>query len=379
MKNSTWRRSITDDLRELTQQKMVLLSGPRQVGKTSLAQSLFTDYAYYNYDIKEDYRVFQKNEWDKKSSFIIFDELHKMKKWKLWLKGIVDGGRKNKILVTGSARLDVAKKVGDSLAGRYFAMRLNPIDLKEVSALGSVEENYKKILSVGGFPEPFFNGTEKFYGLWKKTHLDIILKQDLISLEAVRDIDGIEILVQLLSERVGSTISMSSIAKDIGRDDKTIAKWLKILENLFIVFKVPPYSKNMALSIKKASKYYFYDIARVQGDESQKLENLVALSLKKEIDFLEDTQGIEQELYFTKNKQHLEIDFLVIRPKSPAKLIEVKLSDDQVSKNFRYFESYFPHCEKIQLVRNLNRPFQNKDGVSVVNALQFLVKLDLRK
>ncbi len=357
---------------------MVLLSGPRQVGKTSLSKTLFPDYHYYNYDLKEDFRVFQNNEWDRKSPFIIFDELHKMKKWKLWLKGIVDGERKNKILVTGSARLDVAKKMGDSLAGRYFAMRLNPIDLKEVASLGTAEENYQKLLTVGGFPEPFFDGTEKFYGLWKKTHLDIILKQDLITLENVRDIDGIELLVHLLSERVGSTISMHSIAKDIGRDDKTIAKWLKILENLFIVFKVTPYSKNMALSIKKASKYYFYDIARVRGDESKKLENLVALSLKKEIEFLEDTQGIDQELFFSMNKQHQEIDFVIIRDKTPAKLIEVKLSDDQVSDHFKHFERFFPRCEKIQLVRTLKRPYQNKEGVSVENALQFLEKLDLK-
>jgi predicted AAA+ superfamily ATPase len=374
-----FHRYLQPELKELIDQKLILLSGPRQVGKTSLSKKIFSDFAYYNYDRREDFHVFKNNEWDHSGKLLIFDEIHKMKKWKLWLKDIVDGGRKNKILVTGSARLDMAKKMGDSLAGRYFSMRLNPLDLKEAASLGTPEENYAKLLNVGGFPEPFFNGTEKFYGLWKRTHLDIILRQDLISLENVRDIDGIELLVQLLSERVGSTISMNSLAKDIGRDDKTISKWLIVLENLFIIFKVPPYAKNMALGIKKSSKYYFYDIARVQGDESRKLENLVALSLKKEIEFLQDTQGIDHSLHFSKDKQHREIDFVVNRPRGASLLIEVKLSDEEPSKNFDVFARYFPKAEKIQLVRNIGRPFLSKSGVHVVNALEYLTKLDLIK
>jgi predicted AAA+ superfamily ATPase len=378
MKDASFSRSIRADLLKLTHQKLVILSGPRQVGKTALSQTLHKNFRYYNYDIKEDYRVFHNNEWDRKAAFVIFDEIHKMRRWKLWLKDIVDSGRKNEILVTGSARMDVAKKVGDSLAGRYFSMRLNPLDLKELRGFGSTEENYRKLLSFGGFPEPFFKGTETFYNLWKRTHSDIILKQDLIVLENIRDIDGIELLVELLSERVGSTISMSQLAKDIGRDDKTIAKWLRILENLFVVFKVSPFSKNMALALKKMPKYYFYDLGKVQGDEAAKLENVVALSLKKEIEFLQDTGANESFLYYAKNKQHAEIDFIVQSKHRPAKLIEVKLSDDQVSKNFHYFSPYFPKCEKIQLVRNLDRPFQNKDGVSVQNALSYLEQLDLR-
>jgi predicted AAA+ superfamily ATPase len=136
VQNPVFHRSIRSELLKLTEQKLVLLSGPRQVGKTSLSKTLHADYRYYNYDLKEDHRVFLNDEWDRESPFLIFDEVHKMKRWKLWLKGIVDGGRKNEILVTGSARLDIAKKVGDSLAGRYFLMRLNPLDLKELRRTG---------------------------------------------------------------------------------------------------------------------------------------------------------------------------------------------------------------------------------------------------
>lgn len=380
-------RYLTQEIRLLCEKKLILLSGPRQVGKTTLAKSLFDEYSYYNYDIKEDFRIFSKNEWDRSAKFLIFDELHKMRKWKSWLKGIVDDGRKARIMVTGSARMDTVKKAGDSLAGRYFSLRLNPLDLKELNALEkkssksiapeSLEENYQKLLQFSGFPEPYFEASDVFYGLWKRTHMDIILRQDMLTLENVRDIDAIENLVQLLSERVGSTISMSSLAKDLGRDDKTVAKWIQILESLFVVFKVTPYAKNIALGIKKATKIYFYDLARVQGDESQKLENLVALSLKKEIEFLQDTQGLEQSLHFTRDRNHREIDFLIHRKKSKSILIEVKMSDEEPSKNFSVFEKYFPECEKIQLVRHLRREYLSKNSVSVQNALLFLAQVDL--
>jgi predicted AAA+ superfamily ATPase len=373
-----FHRTLHAPLKALVQKKLVLLSGPRQVGKTELAKALFEDHRYYNYDIKEDFPVFLRNEWDRSAPFVIFDELHKMRKWKLWLKGIVDSGRKSHLIVTGSARMDTARKMGDSLAGRHFLVRLNPLDLKELRGTDTPDRIYERLLLTGGFPEPYFEGGKSFYGLWKKTHLDLILRQDLISLENVRDIEGIEILIELLSERVGSTVSMNSLARELNRHDKTIAHWVRILESLFVVFRVAPYSKNIASSLKKASKFYFYDLARVRGDEAMKLENLVALSLKKEIEHLEDTEGLSHRLHFLMNRQHQEIDFLVLDDRSRARLIEVKLGDDRVLKNFYVFSRYFKSCEQIQLVRNLSRPYQTESGIRVEPALRYLTELDLR-
>jgi predicted AAA+ superfamily ATPase len=356
--------------------------GPRQVGKTTLAKSLKKDFAYYNYDIKRDLKIFKDLEWDRAKQLVIFDELHKMKNWKLWLKGICDDNldARQEFLVTGSARLDIAKKMGDSLAGRFFSLRLNPLDLKEVrqhDVESETETNYKKLITLSGFPEPFFEGSERFYNLWKKSHSDIILRQDLISLEAVRDLDGIELLIELLTTRVGSTISFNSLAEDLGRDDKTIKNWLRLLERLYIVFRVSPYSKNVSRSLKKAGKYYFYDCARVEGDESQKLENLVALALKKEIEFQEDCNGISGNLHFIQTKEKHEIDFLVVQSKRPASLFEVKLSDESPSKNFSKFLKYFPNSRKIQLVRNLAREFTSKEGIEIKSALHYLENFDL--
>ncbi len=374
------KRYLETQLLEYSKNKIIILSGPRQVGKTTLSKQLISDFSYYNYDIKDDFRVFQNNEWQKDSALVIFDELQKKKNWKLWLKGLFDEGhlKKQAILVTGSARLDLSKKVGDSLAGRFFSYRMNPLDMKELKGSDTPLNNYQKLITLSGFPEPFFEGTEKFYGLWKKTHSDLILRQDGILEENIRDIDSIEILIELLSERVGSTISINALAEDLGKDEKTVKKWLNSLENLFIVFRINPYAKNISKAIKKSGKYYFYDTAKVRGDESQKLENLVALSLKKELEFLSDTEGFDLSLNFAKLRDQKEIDFLILRNKKPEKLIEVKFSDMTVSNSFKTFDRFFKSCEKIQLVKNITKEFTNTDGVKVKSCLNYLENIDFR-
>ncbi len=370
-------RYLQASVQELLTRKMVLVMGPRQVGKTTLSKQLNPSCAYYNYDIKRDLKIFRDLGWDRSKKLIVFDELHKMKNWKRWLKGLFDDGamKQQQFLITGSARLDSAKKVGDSLAGRFFSVRMNPLDLKELKQRGdsrSTEQNYQRLLTCSGFPEPFFEGTEKFYHLWAKTHSELILRQDLISLEVVRDLDGIETLIELLAERVGSTVSYNALSEDLQRDDKTVKRWLGLLEQMYIVFRVSPYSKNITRGLKKAGKYYFYDLSKVEGGEAQKLENLVALSLKKELEFREDTDGIPGQIYFIQTKEMHEIDFLVLQKKRPARLFEVKLSDERVSKNFSYFEAGFPKCQKIQLVRHLTREYASREHVQVRNALSYL-------
>jgi len=373
-------RYLKKPLFDLLGRKILLLTGPRQVGKTTLSKALMDDFAYYNYDIKKDLRVFKDQEWDDSKKLVIFDELHKMKKWKLCKKGIYDEGRteKQQFLVSGSARLDLAKKLGDSLAGRFFSIRLNPLDLKELKGFGDLERNYSRMVQVGGFPEPFFNGTERFYNLWQKSHSDLIVRQDLLAIEQLRDLDGIETLIEMLAQRVGSTISFNSLSEDLQRDDKTIKRWIGLLEQMYIIFRVSPFAKNISRGIKKAGKYYFYDIGKVQGDEAAKLENLVALSLKKELEFQEDVNGVPGQLYFLKLKDGPEIDFMVTQRKHEPTLIEVKLSDGAESVQFRAFAEYFPKGRKLQLVKNLDRQYTSKSGVAVKSALVYLENLSFK-
>ena len=368
---------ILEDLNK----KIILLTGPRQAGKTTLSKMLNNNYDYLNYD-NSDHRVgFFEKTWDRAKNLVIFDELHKLKNWKSWLKGIYDTeGIPPSIIVTGSAKLDTYRKVGDSLAGRFFQFRLHPLDLKEIRiSLNSenLEDNLDKLLNIGGFPEPFLDGSERFYNRWKKSHLDIILKQDLIDLENVQQITSIETLIQLLKKNVGSPVSYSSLSRDLQCSDKTIKRWLTILENMYVIFKVPPFHKNVARAILKSPKYYFYDNGQVEGDSGAKMENLVACALLKEIHFQADCFGKELQLCYLKNKDGRGIDFLVTRAALPELMIEVKWRNEKLSSNFKIFEKYLPKARKIQLVKELKREKTYPDGAEVRMAHNWLADLSL--
>ena len=374
-------RHLKKYIKEDLDKKIILLTGPRQTGKTTLSKMLKDDYDYFNFDNIDDRLSLQEKTWDRSKPLVIFDELHKLKNWKSWLKGIYDTeGIPPSIVVTGSAKLDTYKKVGDSLAGRFFQFRLHPLDLKEVKSFiktENLESELDKLLLLGGFPEPFLNGTQRYYNRWKKSHLDIILKQDLIDLENVQQITQIETLIQLLKLRVGSPISYSSLARDLQCSDKTVKRWLTILENMYVLFKVPPFHKNIARAIQKAPKFYFYDTGQVIGDTGIKLENAVACAIQKEVHFREDCFGEERKLYYLKNKDGKEIDFCVASNAIPSLLIEVKLNDSSLSPNFEKFTKFFPDVKMIQISKILDREKTYPNGAELRRASKWLSNLSL--
>lgn len=353
------QRSLLPYIQKDLERKVVLVTGPRQAGKTTLAKQLSSSYDYLNFDSAEHRLLILEKSWDRKKDLVIFDELHKMKKWKIWLKGVYDTeGIPPKLLVTGSARLDLAKKTGDSLAGRFFEFRLHPLDLKEIHqhlTPDHLQDSFQCLLNVGGFPEPYLEGTPEFYGRWKRSHLDIILKQDMIEIEHIREITSIETLIQLLRKQVGSLVSYSSLARDLQVNDKTVKRWLTSLENLYIVFKVPPYHRNIARAIQKSPKYYFYDTGQVMGDTGAKLENAVACALLKEIHFRQDCFGEERALRLLRDKEGREVDFLVVKNDEPSLLVEAKWSEQNWSPALRYWQKRFSSVPAIQVVGQLER------------------------
>ncbi len=373
----TLEKYILKDLKR----KIVLLTGPRQTGKTTLSKMLSGHYDYFNYDNAEHRLALMEKSWDRSKEIVIFDELHKMKNWKSWLKGIYDTEKRPPaLLVTGSAKLDISKKAGDSLAGRFFEYRLHPLDLKEIkNELGTekLEEKLEKLLTLGGFPEPYLENDESFYHRWKRSHLDIILKQDLIELENVQHITAIETLIQLLKKKIGAPISYRSLAEDLQCSDKTIKRWLAILEALYVVFKIPPFHRNISRAILKAPKYYFYDTGQVPDDLGMKLENLVACALLKEMHFREDCLGETWNCYYLKNKDGREVDFLVLKNENPSFMLEVKWSDANLSPNFSFFEKYIPGARKIQIVKELKRDKTYPDGAEIRAATQWLSEMPL--
>lgn len=364
---------IRNDLKE----KIVLLSGPRRVGKTTLSKQLIDDFVYLNYDAASDRRLIRDESWDRSAPLVIFDELHKMKKWKSWIKGIYDTrGVPPGLLVTGSARLDVYRKGGDSLAGRFHSHRLHPLTVRElVHYHGEASRDaLDSILRFGGFPEPYLKQSETGAARWRRSHLDVIIREDLLDLEKVRDLKSIEILVDMLRGRVGSPTSFTSLAQDLQVSIHTVKHWLQILEDLCVIFAVRPFHKNIARAILKEPKYYFYDTGAIEGDMGARLENVVATALLRELHLAEDTMGSRATLHYVRDKEKNEVDFLAVVQNQPVLMVEVKSSDDSFASSLFRFHSSWPKSKAIQVVYKLERR-KSKDGVDMVRADEFLANL----
>jgi len=371
-------RSITKFIKkDRTHNKIILLSGPRQSGKTTLSKSIFKNFEYFSFDLSEDRDAILAKKWRRDCEAVIFDELHKMLNWKSWLKGIYDTeGNRPSLFVTGSANLETFSKVGDSLAGRYFQYRLHPIDVEEGITYWKDDptEVMRRLTTCGGFPEPFLLGESTFYKRWQKSHLDIILRQDFLDLFSVRSIKRIELLLDCLKQRVGSTVSYHNLASDLQVDPKSIQSWLIMLENVYAVFRLTPYHHNIARSLLKEPKVYFYDTGRIV-DKGAQLENLVACALLKRLHFLEDVFGKQTALHYLRTKDGHEIDFAVVINNTLCLCLEVKTSDDKLSKSFSYFKKYIGDAPCVQIVLNLKREYDTKDGIQVRNLASYLASL----
>ena len=357
--------------------KIIIITGPRQVGKTTLSKNLITDYEYLNYDNVLDRKKIHKSDLNFNKINYIFDEIHKMKNWKRWLKGHFDTRDiKNVMLVTGSAKIDTYKKVGDSLAGRFYQFRLFPLDIKEITEKTKMKSEIalEKILELSGFPEPFFLDNKNEYKKWQKSHLDVILKQDLSEIGSVHHIKSIELLTELMTERVGSILSYNSLREDLATDDKTIKRWCYLLEDMYVLFKIQPYFTRSKVAIKKSPKYYFFDIPRVVSPGAR-FENLVALSLFKEIHFRNDVLGENYSLHYMRNKSQKEVDFVICQDKKPILMLEAKLSDNNLDHAFAIFQKQTGDIPKIIIVKNLKKKTTLKDGTQVVFAHEWLAKM----
>ncbi len=371
------KRSIKKNLQKDLDSKIVLLSGPRQVGKTTLSKELFTNYEYLNFDDSEHRKIIADRSWNRKTDLVIFDELHKKTKWKSWIKGIYDTeGLRPRILVTGSARLDILKKGGDSLAGRHFHLRLHPFSVAELKGQIPAEKCLDNLMRFGGFPEPFLSGSEEFCKRWRSTHIDRILKEDLLEIENVRNIKLIEILTDLLAERVGSPVSYSSLARDLEISPHTVKKWIGILESLYVIFVVPPFSKNIARALLKEPKIYFYDTARVKNEPGLRFENIVANGLIRKIHLGQDLKGEKSQLHYIRDKEKREVDFLTVIDKKIIDLVEVKYSEDQLSQNLKYFADRLKPQLPVQVVMNLKREL-SKNSIPIRKGADWLSEQDV--
>ncbi len=364
---------IKDDLNR----KMVFIGGPRQVGKTTLAQRLLADQEtngrYFNWDLDEDRQDILAKRWSENDQLLIFDEIHKFPHWKNWLKGIFDVYKEHhSILVTGSARLDVYRRGGDSLLGRYHYWRLHPFTMDELPADMTREESFKRLMTIGGFPEPFLSGNEREARRWRRDRLDRVIREDIRDLESIRNIQSLSLLVDLLRSRVGGIIVVSNLVADLQVSPNTVKAWLEVLEKMYLIFIVKPYTRSLPRAIQKPPKIYFFDNGDIIGNDGARFENLVATSLIKRLHFKEDYEGYRYELRYIRDKEGREVDFIILRDNIPEELIEVKYGDDSLSRPLLYYTKRLQPVKSTQIVANLTREY-SKNDIQIMNPLTYFV------
>ena len=333
-KNRYLKPFVIEDFKE----KMVFIGGPRQVGKTTLAQQIIKNKSsYFNWDNPEDRALITSYELPFHLKKLIFDEIHKFTNWRSYMKGIYDKYKDEvRILVTGSARLDHFKKGGDSLFGRYYYHRLHPFSLRELNKKPTPQD-VDALLNLGGFPEPLLKGSKRTYKRWAIERLQRVIYTDIRDLENVKSLSLLQVLINSLSEKVASLLSIESLRGDLQVNYNTVEKWISILESMYICYRISPFKIPQLKTITKNKKLYMWDWAQV-SEPAIRFENLVASQLLKYCHHVEDTQGDKMSLEFIKDRAGREVDFVVTKNKKPLFAVECKISDKVLSKHIKYFK-----------------------------------------
>jgi predicted AAA+ superfamily ATPase/glutaredoxin len=347
-------RAVADDLRE----KMVFVAGPRQVGKTVLARQLLAREpgAYFNWDVAEHRRALRAGQLPEPAGLWVFDELHKMRSWRGWLKGVYDlHGDEHPILLTGSAQLDLFRRGGESLQGRYLLHRLHPFTLHELCAprprdperaIAAVEalreaappetgDRLEALMRLGGFPEPLLSGSDRRAARWRLGYGARLVREDVRDLESLRDLDKLELLFDRLPALVGSVLSVNALREDLEVAFATARNWLAVFDRLYAIFRLPPLGAPRLKAVRKEQKLYLWDWARVEA-EPARFENLVISHLLRLVHFLEDQLGEKAELRYFRDTVGHEVDAVVIRRGRPWLAVETKVADRPLDPGLRY-------------------------------------------
>lgn len=384
-KNRYLEDIVIQDLRS----KMVFIGGPRQVGKTTLSKEMiaknFEFSRYYNWDYQPDRKKLLGGELPGEPGLIIFDEIHKHRKWKNLIKGIYDVHKdKYQIIVTGSARLNVYRKSGDSLQGRYHYYTLHPFSVAEMENIKNSwqpyteikfsSQNYQTTLNAlyeyGGFPETIITQDKTTLRRWHNEKLERLFREDIRDIENIRDINNMKLLGDLLPIKIASQLSINSLREDLEVSHRAVTSWLNILESFYYHFRVYPYSAKSIRSIKKEPKIYLVDWSEIEN-EGARFENLIASHLLKFTNYLFERDGYKSGLFYLRNVDKKEVDFLVTIDNKPWFAVEVKLSETSPSKNLVYFKDRLKIPFNFQVVKQEGIDFI-KDEVRVISANKFL-------
>jgi predicted AAA+ superfamily ATPase len=363
-------RYLASQIKNDLARKMVFVAGPRQVGKTTLALSLPGARAgYLNWDVALHREAILRSELPP-GRFWAFDEIHKYRGWRRFLKGVFDARpRGQRILVTGSARLDLYRFGGDSLQGRYHLLRLHPLSVAELAL--TARSDFLDLLTLGGFPEPFFGRSAVEAKRWSREYRNRLVREDVVSLERVSDLGSLELLALRLPELVGSPLSLNALREDLQVSHTTVANWVKILERLYVLFRLPPLGAPRIRAVKKEQKHYHFDWSVVPA-EGPRFENLVASHLLKWVHLQQDALGKDVELRYFRDRDGREVDFVVTEGRRVTTLVECKWGDADLDKSLRYLSERFPEAEAWQVSATGTRDYRNREGIRVCPATVFL-------
>ena len=376
---------------DLERNKMVFIAGPRQVGKTTLARSIGDttfagDYLYLNWDVIDDRRAILSRKFSTNHALVIFDEIHKYRIFKNYLKGLYDDPRRTyRIIVTGSAKLDIYRRGSDSLQGRYFLYHLHPFSFAELSEKtpiiqepkaelsfqnnGAVGHNLQDLLRFGGFPESYIGQDDTLTRRLQDAAGERLVEGDVRDIELIRDLSGMFHLTQLLPQRIGSLLSLNALREDLEIAHGTVSLWMDILERFYFHYRLSPWTAKHARSLRKEKKLYLWDWSLVP-EVAARFENIVASHLLKFVSFFRDTKGYRTELHYLRDKEGHEIDFLVTINDKPWFAVEAKLSDDTPSKHLRYYQERLriPYLYQVVSVSDVDTKYRE---VRVMSADKF--------
>ena len=359
--------------------KMVFVGGPRQSGKTTLAKHLCAEAGvrvkerYLNWDAAGDREQILMEQFPTAPGMLVLDEIHKYSRWRQVVKGLFDKrGHEVPVLVTGSARLDHFRRGGDSLQGRYFFYRLMPLSLVETGA--PTAATIDDLLAYGGFPEPFLLQSEMETRRWSRDYRTRVITGDLADLENVQDLGTIERMVLRLPALVGSPLSLNALREDLQVAHQSVARWIAMLENLYMVFRLYPFGAPHIRAVKKEAKHYHLDWC-VVPDAGARFENMAACHLLKWCYFLQDTEARDMELRYFRDVDRREVDFVVTENGRPILLVECKQSDKSISRSLHYLKVRFQEAAAVQIYRGNGPDRINREGIRVCPAHRLFSEL----
>jgi len=272
--------------------KVLVLYGPRQVGKTTLANDLLSTVSLRSRFVNADELIYREalasqsrqklGEVLGDAELLVIDEAQRVPEIGLNLKILIDSYPQAVIVATGSASFDLANKISEPLTGRKLIFNLYPVSYSEIrQTLGALEARtqLERWLVWGGYPAIVTTDNPVLRERLLGELVGSYLYRDILDLEGVRRADKIVDLLRLLAFQIGQEVSLAELAASLALNRQTVERYLDLLEKVFVIFKVSGFSRNLRKEVTKNARYYFYD----NGVRNSLIQNFNSLTLRNDV------------------------------------------------------------------------------------------------